>query len=82
MRVAVAGTFDVLHDGHRSLLMRAFEIGDYICIGITNDEMASERRDRIIPLEIRRSVLETYLKGMRKPWEVFVIEDKIGRAHV
>ncbi|HKM09908.1 MAG TPA: inosine/xanthosine triphosphatase [Candidatus Methanomethylophilaceae archaeon] len=78
MRVAVAGTFDVLHDGHRSLLMRAFEIGDYICIGITNDEMASERRDRIIPLEIRRSVLETYLKGMRKPWEVFVIEDIYG----
>ena len=27
-RVAVAGTFDVLHDGHRALLRRAFEIGD------------------------------------------------------
>ena len=42
--VAVAGTFDVLHDGHRALLRRAFESGDRVVVGITTDRMASEGR--------------------------------------
>ncbi|MCK5038653.1 MAG: adenylyltransferase/cytidyltransferase family protein, partial [Thermoplasmata archaeon] len=37
-KVAVAGTFNVFHKGHRQLLARAFEIGDYIHIGLTSDE--------------------------------------------
>ncbi len=52
-RVAVAGTFDVLHDGHLALLRRAFEVGDEVVVGITSDEMASRNRDAIVPLHIR-----------------------------
>lgn len=82
MRVAVAGTFDILHDGHRSLLLRAFEIGDHVYIGITADDMASEGRGTIIPLEIRKAALESYLKDMKKPWEIFVIEDIYGPKEI
>ena len=47
-RVAVGGTFDPLHDGHLSLLRRAFELcrGDAVVIALTSDEMARDHRTR------------------------------------
>ena len=41
-KAAVAGTFDILHDGHKALLSRAFEVGDTVVVGITSDRMAGE----------------------------------------
>ncbi len=41
MIAAAAGTFNILHEGHKALLDRAFEIGDEAFIGITSDAMAS-----------------------------------------
>ena len=75
---AVAGTFDVLHDGHKKLIERAFSVGDRVVVGITNDEMASADRDEIVPLYLRRKNLEEYLGTMRKPWKVCVINDRFG----
>jgi cytidyltransferase-like protein len=37
-KVAVGGTFDELHRGHRVLLTKAFEIGDHVLIGLCTDE--------------------------------------------
>ena len=36
-KVAVGGTFDKFHDGHKKLLSTAFEIGDRVEIGVTSD---------------------------------------------
>jgi pantetheine-phosphate adenylyltransferase len=43
MQVAVGGTFDPVHDGHRNLLRRAFELGE-VTVGLTSDELAREMR--------------------------------------
>jgi pantetheine-phosphate adenylyltransferase len=50
MRVAVAGTFGPVHDGHRSLLETALEVGaDGVVVGLTGDRFAGSSRERDVP---------------------------------
>jgi pantetheine-phosphate adenylyltransferase len=41
-KVAVGGTFDELHRGHKTLLVKAFEIGEYVLIGLSSDGLVSK----------------------------------------
>jgi len=38
-KVAVGGTFDKFHKGHRKLLEKALEVGDAVLIGVTTERM-------------------------------------------
>lgn len=37
--VAVGGTFDEFHKGHRALLLKAFEIGEHVLVGVSADNL-------------------------------------------
>jgi len=86
MDVALGGTFDPVHDGHRALFERAFELGD-VTIGLTSDELAPETRhtDRQVRSYKRRerdliAELEPLVECHGRQFAVRPLEDPTGIA--
>ncbi len=80
MRVALGGTFNCLHRGHRTLIDKAVSIGDNLSIGITSDGLASNSRADVVPLNERRARLIEYLALKGVEHSIVVIDDSIGPA--
>ena len=60
--VAIGGTFDHLHLGHESLILRAFQYGERVIIGVTSDEfLRRSEKSGIQRLEIRLDKLKDFL---------------------
>src|SRR3972149_9433276 len=61
--VAMGGTFDVLHRGHRRLLKQAFALGRKVLIGVTSDDFARSlhKPHKIDPFVKRKGELEKLL---------------------
>ncbi len=82
MRVAMGGTFDILHDGHRALLGTAFGLRpEEVLIGLTSDRFARETRATVNPYEARERRLRAFLQSRR--WRGYMIEpidDAFGPA--
>lgn len=78
--VGVGGTFNVLHKGHRSLLDKAFEIGDEVRIGITSDAYVKGTKWAAIPFEQRCQAVSSYVSKKGKPFSVLSIEDPFSLA--
>lgn len=78
MKTAVAGTFDVIHDGHRALFDRAFGLGSEVFVGLTTDRMAAEARRDFLPYHLRKKALEEELVRYGKPFHIFELDDIYG----
>jgi pantetheine-phosphate adenylyltransferase len=74
-KVVVGGTFECLHDGHRRLLEKAFEIANrgIVDIGLTSNEMASQRGRQIPDYSVRKDKLQTYLESISSEDQTFSI---------
>ena len=63
LRVVVGGTFEYMHRGHMALLKKAFDVGDFVYIGLTSDRYVKEKKGRKISSYLSR--LERLRKEVR-----------------
>ena len=80
--VAMGGTFDVLHNGHKELLRKAFAVGGKVMIGVTSDEFARSlhKPHKVDPYAKRRADLERLLArwGVLSRARVVPLHDRYG----
>ena len=75
-KVITYGTYDLLHQGHINLLKRAKDLGDYLIVGVTNDNFDRERGK----LNVRNNVLER-VEAVKTTGiaDQIIIEDFVGQ---
>ena len=75
-KVITYGTYDLLHQGHINLLRRARALGDYLIVGVTNDNFDRERGK----LNVQNNVLER-VDAVRATGlaDKIIIEDYVGQ---
>ncbi len=81
-KVALGGTFEPLHEGHKKLIDVAIKLGGKdIMIGVTSDEMARKRFRSVLPFKIRAENLRQFVKRKYgfEP-EIVEIKDPYGKT--
>ena len=75
-KVITYGTYDLLHQGHINLLRRAKALGDWLIVGVTNDNFDRERGK----LNVRNNVLER-VEAVKATGlaDRIIIEDYVGQ---
>ncbi|MGD2066811.1 MAG: pantetheine-phosphate adenylyltransferase [Candidatus Bathyarchaeota archaeon] len=80
--VAVGGTFDLFHKGHRALLRKAFKVGSRVLIGLCSDDFVKKMRKPhgIASYSKRLEELEKLLKrkGVLERAEISSLDDEYG----
>jgi len=80
--VAVGGTFDKLHKGHKTLILKAFEVGETVIIGLCTDLFAEKLRKNhdVSPYTTRLRDLKRFLKenGLAERARIIPLNDPYG----
>jgi pantetheine-phosphate adenylyltransferase len=81
-KVAVGGTFDELHRGHKALLERAFEVGDKVVVGLSSDEFVSKmgKPHKTASYDERLKELQNFVAehGLTDRVEIVPLKDPYG----
>ncbi len=82
MKVALGGTFEPLHEGHKKLIETAIKLGGKeITIGITSDEMARKRVRCVLPFQVRaENVRQFVLRKYGFEPEIVMITNPFGKT--
>lgn len=75
-KVITYGTYDLLHQGHINLLRRAKELGDYLIVGVTNDNFDRDRGKLNVCNNVLERVEAVKATGLA---DKIIIEDYIGQ---
>ena len=77
MRTVITyGTYDLLHQGHINLLRRAKELGDFLIVGVTNDNFDRERGKLNVCNNVLERVEAVKATGLA---DKIIIEDYFGQ---
>jgi len=80
--VAVGGTFDEFHKGHRALLLKAFDVGERVLIGLCSDKLVESLSKPHITAsyEHRLEELRSFLRknGLFSRAKIMPLNDPFG----
>ena len=78
--VATGGTFDILHKGHYMLLLKTFEVGRHVIIGVSSDSYATRKKKIINNYDVRCENLKNFIKENFKKsnYSVYQLVDFYG----
>lgn len=75
-KVITYGTYDLLHQGHINLLQRAKKLGDYLIVGVTNDNFDRDRGKLNVCNNVLERVESVKALGLA---DQIIIEDYVGQ---
>ncbi len=81
-KVGMGGTFDHLHDGHKSLIQIALSLSEKVVIGLTSDNILTKKkfRSKIENYQKRLEILKSYISETSdlSRVEIIKLEDPYG----
>jgi len=85
MKSCLGGTFDHLHNGHKSLLQAAFSGSDFVLVGLTSDKFANANHKYKSNLESfrdRKAELKNFLyaNNFLERAKIDEIQDEVGTS--
>lgn len=80
LRVAVGGTFDPLHDGHKALLSMACELskGGELLVGLTSDEMIRNKSHDVNDYASRLNEVDRFIRAQGTNPKIVKLDDPFG----
>jgi len=80
--VAVGGTFDEFHKGHRALLLKAFDVGEHVLIGVSADNLVQKmgKPHLVATYDVRVEEVKGFLRknGLLERATIIPLSDSYG----